>query len=63
MKRNTTPQWLDFLSALNYSPFTLSGLNKLCPPGVYHCTETETVHVLHSVKGQLYFNVFHMTED
>lgn len=52
MKRNTTPQWLDFLSAPNYSPFTVNGLES-CPLGVLHCTETEAVHMLHKVKGKL----------
>lgn len=51
MKRNTTPQWLDFLSAPNYFPFTLNGLNEFCPQGVLRRTEAETVCVEHSVEG------------
>lgn len=61
MKRNTTPQWLDFLSAPNNFPFTLNG-HEFSPPGVLHCTEIETVRMF-AVKGKLYVNVFHMTED
>lgn len=33
MKGNTTPQWLDFLSAPNYLPFTLSA-RESCPKSI-----------------------------
>lgn len=59
MKRNTTPQWLDFLSAPNYVPFTLDShefhlLGALKQTLCICCIQPEE---------KLWLNVFHMTED